>query len=443
MKIEATYKDIWKISYPIMIGSMAQTIVGITDTAFLARVGEVELGASAIGGVFYFVLVMMGMALGIGSQIMMSRRAGENNPGAIGKIFNHSLVLLLMLATLVFTCVILFAPLFFTYIIKSPDILSGAVVFLKNRIWGIFFIMATVAFRSFYVGISQTRIITYSAIVMSVLNVLLDYLLIFGHYGFPKMGISGAALSSAISEAVAFIYLLIYTWFKDDIKSFMLFRFHNMKRKMFEDIVRLSSPIVMQNFISMGAWFAFFIFIERLGEHNLAISNIVRSNYMILMTPIWGFSSAANSMVSNLIGQKKPEEVMGLLKKISKLSFAFVFILVSLNVIFAKGILSITTSDPVLINDSLMSYYIVCFATLVFSVSMILFSGVLGTGATKEAMLLEISNIIIYLVFVYVCALVLQTSVEVVWFAEVLYWTMMGIFSYYYLMSKRWKIITI
>lgn len=207
MQVQATYKDIWRISYPIMIGSMAQTFLGITDTAFLARVGEIELGSSAIGGVFYFVLVMVGMGFGIGSQILMARKAGANDQPAIGKIFDHSILLLLLLSVVLFILIWFSGHFIFKQIIQSPLIVLGANEFLNYRIWGIFFVMIAMAFRAFYVGISQTRIITYSAIVMAALNILLDYLLIFGNYGFPKMGIAGAGLASAISFAIINLFL--------------------------------------------------------------------------------------------------------------------------------------------------------------------------------------------------------------------------------------------
>ena len=113
MQVKATYKDIWRISYPIMLGAMAQTLLGLTDTAFLARVGEVELGASAIAGVFYFVLVMLGMALSIGAQILMSRKAGENNRAEIGTIFDNSTIILFALSIVLFAIMQLGAPWLF------------------------------------------------------------------------------------------------------------------------------------------------------------------------------------------------------------------------------------------------------------------------------------------------------------------------------------------
>ena len=441
MQLKATYAEIWKIAFPIMIGSLAQTILGITDTAFMARVGEAELGASAIGGVFYFVMVMAGLGFGIGAQIIMARKAGENNNPAIGRVFDHSLLLLVVLSFFLFFAGQLAGQKLFPFIIHSSLVTAATLSFLKYRMAGIFFTLITIAFRSFYTGIAQTRIITYSAIVMTVLNILLGYAMVFGHFGFRAMGIEGAGLASAVSEGIAAIYLLVYTRLKRNLSSYGLFRFKQMKQADFGQIIRLSLPVVLQNLISIGAWFAFFVFIERLGTHELAISNIIRSTYMILMTPVWGFSSAANSMVSNIIGQQKPELVMPLLKKTSLLSFLVSALLVAMNLLFAHDILRLTASGEQLVRDSLLTFYVICFATLLFSISMILFSGVSGTGATRAAMFLEVFNISIYLLYVYVCAVWLHAPVELVWMSEVLYWFLMGLLSLVYLRSSRWRAI--
>lgn len=438
-KVQATYSDIWKISYPIILGSLAQTILGLTDTAFLARVGEAELGASAIAGVFYFVLVMLGVAVGVGSQILIARKAGEGNNKEIGKLFDHTLLLLLALSLVLLLCLNFAAPFIFDSFLHSSKVKSAAIEFITYRCWGIVFVMIVTSFRSFYVGIATTRIITYSAILMTVLNIVLAYAFIFGKIGFPKMGIAGAGLASSISEAVTAIYLWLYTYFKKEFKKYELFAFREAKTEIFKSIMNLSSPVMLQHFISMGAWFLFFVFIEQMGEHQLAISNVVRSTYMLLMTPMWGFSAAANTMTSNLIGQQKSDEIIPAIKKIVTLSFIITSVLILFNLLFPELVLGIVTSDKNLIADSLGSYYVVCVAILIFCISLVVFSGVSGTGNTKIAMLMEFVNIFIYLLYAYVCVFILNTSIEIVWTVEILYWLLMGLFSIIYLNTNHWK----
>ena len=199
----------------------------------------------------------------------------------------------------------------------------------------------------------------------------------------------------------------------------------------------------MQNVLSMGAWFLFFVFIEKIGRHELAISNIIRATYMIMMTPVFGFSSAANSMVSNLIGQKRYEDVFVTITKIIRLSLVVIGAMILVLALIPKFVLALTASDAKLIDDSFACYYIICGSTLILAISLNLLSAVSGTGATRAAMYIEFFNIAIYMIYIYVCCLVLKTSIEVVWLSEALYWSVMGICAFAYLKFGKWKHIRI
>jgi len=160
---------------------------------------------------------------------------------------------------------------------------------------------------------------------------------------------------------------------------------------------------------------------------------------MILMTPIWGFASATNSMVSNLIGQDKIHEVKLLLRKIINLSLITTMVMFLISIISPEWLLRITTSDTTLIRDSMGSYYIVIGAMFLFSISVILLSAVSGSGNTRAAMVIEFINIAIYMIYVYLCAVVFKSSIEVVWFSEIIYWVMMGVLSAFYLSTRKWQ----
>ena len=443
MKVKSSYRNIWSISYPIILGSLATTVLNLTDTAFIARVGETELGAMAITTVLYGVMVMIAMSLGIGAQIMMSRRAGEGNHTEIGRLFDHTFLLLSVLSIICFTATYLYSGRFFEWILSSENIQNAAETYMVPRSFGILFSVSAIAFRSFYIAISNTRVITYSAILMLLLNAFLDYALIFGHFGFPEMGLRGAAIASVISEITAFLYLIGYSAAKHEFEHYKLFRFLTITRARIYAILHLASPIVLQNTLSMGAWFIFFVFIEHLGERELAISNIVRSTYMVLMTPMWGYASATSSMVSNIIGQNKADEVKMLVRKIINLSLLTSVALFILSFISPYWMLKIITSDELLIEQSMETYHIVLGAMFLFSASIILLSAVSGSGNTKAAMVIEMINITIYLVYIYLCVFEYSVSIETVWFSEIAYWFLMGLLSYLYLKYTKWAPIKI
>ena len=427
------------MAMPVIFGAFAMTLVNITDTAFLGRIGETELGASAVGGILYFVFAMIGVSIGTGTQIIISRRKGENNDSSIGQIFDQSIIILFITGLVLFVFLKWIAPPLLPLILNQPELVESTREFLAYRSYGIFFILTATAFRSLFVGIALPKIYGTYSFLMAGINIVLGYAMIFGNWGFPKMGIAGAGLASSIAELLSLLFIWGYTFLNKGLKQYKVFKFESFKKELTIKIFELSSPIIVQNLLSMGAWFLFFVFIEKIGSHELAISNIVRGAYMISMTPFWGFSVAANSMVSNVIGQGKKEEVLGLVQKIIKLTLVVSLLMIVVNLIFPVQILSIFTNDIKLINDSMGCLQIVDIALIFFGFAIVSINAVSGTGATKVALYIEIAAIFIYILYAYLMTFVFKGTVEMVWFSEVLYWLFAGVVCYWYIRSGTWK----
>jgi len=254
-------KNILKVTYPIFLTLLAQNIINVTNTAFLGRVGEVELGASAIGGVFYFAIYMIGFGFSQGAQILIGRRNGEKNYKKIGPIFNNSLIFNFLIGVVIFGLSIKGVPYIMKLLVSSEHVYKASIEYMDWRIYGFLFSFVSVIFRGLYVGITQTRILTTSAILMAITNIIFDYTLIFGHFGFPAMGIAGAGISSVIAEVVTLIYLIWHTFYRTDRKKYGLFEFNKIEMKILLNILNLSIFIMFQYFISISTWFMFFIFI--------------------------------------------------------------------------------------------------------------------------------------------------------------------------------------
>lgn len=439
MRTKVSYSEIWQIAYPIILGSVAQNILNITDTAFLGRVGEVELGAGAIGGIFYYVMTMLAWGFGIGIQIMIARRNGEGRFTEIGRTLEHSVYFLLPLALLLFAVMQLFSSQILGMIIRSRAVYAATDEFINLRSYGLLFANITVIYRAFYVGIGWTRIITWATLLTAISNIILDYLLIFGKFGFPEMGIGGAALASTIAEGLGVAYLAFHTIVKADRRKYALYHFSAFDAGLFLKSIRVSIPIMLQNFISLSAWFIFFLFVEKIGEQALAVSNIIRSFYVFLMIPIWGFSAATNTVVSNLMGQERGEEIISLTHKIARLSFVMVLGFVIFGYVFPEFSLRIYTNDDALIRASLPVLYVVNIAALLLSVAFIYFSAISGTGKTQVSFAIEIFVLAIYLAMTYLIAGVLKSDIAVVWTVEYIYSILLGMISFLYLARGQWK----
>jgi putative MATE family efflux protein len=438
-----SYKNILKIAIPIIISGVAQNVVNVTDTMFLGRVSNVALGAGGNSGIFYFVLVITGMGFTTGAQIIMGRRNGEKNYAEIGKVFDHCIYIVVPLSILLFFFIKYWSPYLLEIIINSPNILKASVEYLNYRAFGIFVAFLNFSFIAFYVGTTKTKILIYVTLVMMSVNVFLDYSLIFGNFGFPEMGIKGAAIASVISETVALLFFIIYTYKIIDLNKYNLFGFRDFNVTIFKRILNIGSPIMLQNFLSLSSWFIFFIIIEKLGEKELAISHIVRSIYMVLMIPLFGFSSATNTLVSNLIGQGNSNQVLLLIKRVTLLSLISTSFVLIFNLFFPKEMIGFYTKDIDLINDAISTLNIVSGTMFFFAVAFIFFNGVSGTGNTKISLLIEFITISIYLVATYYIAIILESTLPVVWCSEFIYFGLLGFLSFAYLKWGNWKKVTI
>jgi putative MATE family efflux protein len=422
-----------------MIGLIAQNVMVAIDTAFLGRVGEVALGAGALGGLFYFAIVVLGIGFGTGTQILIGRRNGEKSYPMIGRIADHAFYLLIVLAVLLFIILFFLAPDILHVFIKSKAVYAGTIQFLKYRSWGIFFALINIVFTSFYVGTVKTRMLTYSTIITAITNFVLDYLLIFGNSGFPEMGIAGAGFASAIAEMVTMVFFITRTYFFEDITKYQLFKFKSFDKTIMRGLLNLSVPVMLQNFLSFFGWFVFFMIIEHLGEQALAVSNICRSIYMLMIIPIWGLSSACNTLVSNAMGEGLKDKVISLIKKISIMSFLLSMIAVIVLFIFPRAIVSVYTNDVSLIPDSINVLYVIAITMIFFSVGMVMFQGVSGTGNTRVTFMFEIIAITVYQITAYLLAIVFKTPVYYVWIVECMYFVMIGTMSFIYLRTGKWR----
>jgi putative MATE family efflux protein len=279
--------------------------------------------------------------------------------------------------------------------------------------------------------------------IMMISNVFLDYALIFGNFGFPELGIEGAAIASVCSEILALLFFVIYTYSQVDLKLYQLFGFQKFNADIFKRILKIGSPMMLQNFLSLSSWFIFFMIIEKMGEKELAISHIIRSIYMVLMIPLFGYSNATSTIVSNLIGQGNSDKVLSLIKKVTYLSVLSTAIVLLVNLFIPEQMISFYTKDIGMITDTIPTLNVISGTMFFFAIAYILFNGVSGTGNTKMSLLFEFITIAIYLAATYFIAIEMESSLPIVWCSEFIYFSLLGGLSYAYLKWGNWKKVTI
>lgn len=434
-----TYRDIWRIAFPILLSALMEQLIGLTDTAFLGRVGEVELGASAIGSTFYIAIFMLGLGFGMGVKIMIARRNGEGRYRQIGNIFYHSLAFLMVLAGVLYLLTRSFGEMVMSNIISSPDVCRAALDYLDWRILGFFVSFVAILFREFYVGTTNTRTLTMNSVLMVASNVLFNYILIFGNFGFPVLGIAGAALGSVLAETVSMLFFVVHTRYFIDYRKYGLHILPRFRFGMLGRLLGLSVWTMVQNFLSLSTWFLFFLAVEHLGERDLAVTNIIRSISSFFFMTVIALASTATALVSNLIGQGKPDEVAPILCRTVRLGFFILVPFLVLAALFPEMLFRIFTSDAELIQRAVHPLYVLLSSYVLTIPAQIYFASVSGTGNTRTALAFEFVVLAIYMVFVTVVIFIWRADLAVCWLSEHVYGIMAFTLSYAYIRSGRWR----
>ncbi len=438
-KTTYTYGQIWAIAYPILLATLMEQLIGTTATAFLGRVGEVELGASALAGIFYIAVFMLGMGFSVGSQILMGRRNGEGRYAEIGNIFYHSLAFLLLFALVLFVLTKTFAPHILQRIIAAPEVYAAADDYLQWRVYGFFFAFVNVTFRAFYVATTHTRPLTLNSLTMVVSNVFFDYILIFGHLGLPAFGIAGAAMGNVLAEACSTVFFVIHTYRTIPFARYGLDRLPRLRLSMLGHMLGISVWMMIQNFLSLATWFIFFLAVEHLGERQLAASNIVRNISAFTFMTVISLASTTSTLTSNLMGRGHAEAVRPMVFKVIRLGFMILTPALVVIALVPDLVMSVFSPDPVLLATARPALWVLLSSYLFTIPAQILFLTVSGTGNTRTALCIELLSVGLYTAYIFVAIFHYRVSLGASWMSEYVYNVLVVVLCGLYLRFGRWK----
>lgn len=433
------YRDIWQVAYPILISLVMQTLINVTDTAYMGRVGEIELGATALVSVYYLTIYMAVFGFSVGAQILIGRRNGEGRYRAIADIVLQGCIFLAGIAVALILLSMWLSPKLLASIVLSQRIYDACIDYLDWRIWGLMFSAVNVMCRAFFVGTTRTRVLVWNSIILTLSNVVFNYIFVFGAFGIPAMGIAGAAIGSVLAEALAMLHFVVYAWRKVDLSRYGFTTRISFSPHIIRGILDLSIWTMIQNFLTHAVWFVFFLAIEHLGEEQLAITNIVRSGSSLIFMPIIAFASTAATLVSNAMGASRTSDVSLILRRTVIMGYAVIVPIAILIAFMPQTFMRVFTDNPIILAGSVASVYVMLGFNVIAIPGCILFHAVSGTGNTRLALGIEVIATIFYAVAIYGIIFYLRADVAVCWSVEYIYWGIILVCSCLYFRYARWS----
>jgi len=438
LKLNISYRQILQMAIPISFAILVPQFNFLINSFFLSKLGPGYMGASGITGVYYLIFSVIGYGLNNGLQTLVSRRAGQDRSSEIGGLFIQSIYLTLLIAVFGIICTYSFAPAIFGSF-TDPALAKQSTSFLFIRIWGLPSLYIYQMRNALLVGTNQSKLLIWGTLAETISNVVLDYGLIFGNLGMPKLGFNGAAYASIMAEFIGMVVVLAIINAKGMNTRFKLFDNLTFNWKISKTIFIQSSPIILQYAISIISWEFFFILVSHDGMLALDVSQLMRLLFGFYGIFIWSFAATSSTMVSNLVGQGLSKRVMILVGRIAMLSAGSTLVIFIPVQLFTREILSLFNDDAAFLTMAIPVLRVVSVAILMMSVSTVCLNAVTGTGNTRINLMIEMITIVMYIVYVYLVMEVYNLPIVWGWGSEWVYWTSIFIMSFAYLKSGKWN----
>lgn len=325
------FKYNWKLAAPVMLGMLGHTFVSLVDNIMVGQLGTAELAAVSLGNSFMFIAMSLGIGFSTAITPLVAEADSAKNFNEGKLAFKHGLFLCTVLGIVLFLVVFLSKPLM--YLMKQPEeVVQLAIPYLNLVAISLIPLIVFQAFKQFSDGLSMTKYPMYATILANVVNVILNYILIFGKFGFPEFGIVGAAYGTVISRFI----MLWHLWFllkrKEKAKAFVTnIKFFVLTKLMLQKIINLGAPSAMQMFFEVAIFTAAIWMSGLLGKNPQAANQIALNLSSMTFMVAMGLGVASMIRVGNQKGLKNYFELrriafsLFLLGTILAIGFAILF----------------------------------------------------------------------------------------------------------------------
>lgn len=437
--LDLKYKTILSVAVPLMVSSFIQSVVLITDAAFLSRHSTLSFDAVGNAGLIYVTVFMALAGMGDGAQILIARRIGQKNTDAIGRIFGTSILSHFIIAFLLFLLIQFIMPDLIHSYSKHKDLAILQGEFIQIRSFALFFAMITLSIQAFFLAIGKTWVVLVSAIITATSNIFLDYGLIFGNYGFPSLGLEGAAWANTIADGCGMVFLVVFLIYSKERKELELFSHFSINLPSLKELFKIGSPLMFQGFVALATWTVFFTWIEQTGKFELTVSQNIRSIYFIAFIPIAGFAGTTKTYISQYLGKKDLDSMKLIQRRIQFLTVLFLCLVLHGAVLYPEKIIEMVNPAEAYITKSAQILRFISGSILIYGLVSVYFQTINGSANTIVSFSIEVICVGVYLIAAFLLLKVFKVDIYWVWTVEYIYFGSLGLLSVLYLRYFDWK----
>ena len=435
------FNRILGLSLPIIGAMISQNVLNLVDTAMVGTLGNAALAAVGLGGFALFMFQALILGISTGVQATSSRRKGEGRFDRLAVPLNAALLIVLLAAPVLSAFWYFLTPYIYPYLIADPEVIEQGVPYLQVRTLAIIFVGMNYSFRGYWNAVDHARLYMSTLVVMHGLNIFLNYVLIFGHFGAPALGTYGAGLASSIAmmTGTGIYFFLGLRHAKGN--GFL----HGLpSRAEVFSLIRLSLPSSLQQLFFAAGFTATFWIIGQVGTPELAAANVLINVTLVAILPGIGFGLAAATLVGQALGRGNVADARQWGWDVTKVGIITLGTLGIPMWLTPDLILGIFLHDPSTIELARIPMRLVGLLMALEAVSLILMHGLLGAGDSRRVMVVSVSaQWLVFLPLAYLAGPVLGLGLVGIWVLQGVYRSVQAMVFLGFWRGGRWANISV
>ena len=404
------------LSLPIIGGMVSQNLLNVVDTAMVGFLGDAALAAVGLGGFVVFASQALILGISTGVQTIAARKKGEGRPERSALILNSALLLVLIIAPLLSVLLFWLAEPSYPFLNSDPAVIEQGVPYLQWRISAIVFVGMNFAFRGYWNAMDMSRIYMTTLVLMHAANIVLNYVLIFGHFGAPALGVTGAGMASAISVAIGTSIYFVLGMRHVSGDGFLKGLADRME---FASLVKISIPSGLQQlFFAMGLVAMFWI-IGKIGTPELAAANVLITVLLFAILPGLALGLACTTLVSQAMGQKNVDDAHRWAWDVAKVTVVLLTVLGLPMWLIPDLVSSLFLHDPATRDLARWPMRLVGLTMPIEAIGFAFMHGLLGAGDAKRVMMVSVgTQWLLFIPLAYLVGPVLGFGLLAVWLLQ-------------------------
>ncbi len=413
-----------RISAPAVAGLSSQMVVSVVDTAMVGRLQNttVVLAAMGLGVLATWAVTSVFSSLATGTHVLTARRAGEQDETGAGNTLNNALVLSLILGLLFGFPGFYFSHSILSFFSSDPAVADAGTGYMQWRFVGLLFFLFVVSYRGFFNGIGHTKVFMYSAILINVSNIILNYVFIFGAFGVTGMGLTGAGCSSAVSNVIGCLFFFVVTLLPRYRIPYKYFKHIGIDRGVLWQIVRISTPVSFQNILILLGFLVFVSITGRIGTSEQAASQVVITALFMSFLPCFGFGMGVQTLVGQSLGNAHYVLAKRYGLEAARLATYFTLLLGAIFILLPDYVILLITTNAEITVVARPILQIAGAAQIFYAGGIVLAHALQAAGATFYVMMVEVlTHWVIFLPTCYLLGITLGGGIVGAWMALPLY----------------------